>query len=346
MLSIYNKKCFICNNKYSINDILEKDKTYLCKNCYKKLKEYTNHKSLSNYSNDELKELFYKNNIDNNKAEIDKILSKLPFNKYSDLFNAIINGKATLKIMRSDCYQIANINHPYCNMLMLIGFLISTILIIFLAFYYRYYGILFFIPINFLLTYIICFFPMLKHISWIALLCDLFVFKLPYFIFVESICIIVISFFYNIWWKKTYKYAIYELQFNENAFLWSWNRYGLGIEDCYGNIYNKFNIDNEEKIDSNYSTSLKYDILLELLQKNLNLTEIDDIIHKISNFYIENDIEIPNNLINTSNLTEDEKRKNLLNIFEIGLGVTGIDNVLPILENFYSNQTGVNNGIN
>lgn len=182
---------------------------------------------------------------------IDEILSKLPFNTYSDLFNAIINGKATLKIMRSDCSQIASIKHPYCATLMYVGFLMSTILIIFLAFYFKYYGILCFIPVNFFLASLIVFLPILKVIAWIVLLFDLFIVKLPYFIFVESISIIIIAFFYNIWWNKIYKYAIYELQFNKEAFLWSWNRNGLAIEDCYGNTYSKLNINNENMTMSN-----------------------------------------------------------------------------------------------
>lgn len=173
---------------------------------------------------------------------MDEILNSLPFNTYNDLFNAIQNQKATIKIMRSDCTQIAGIRHPlFSNLGIHIGFAFMLVLLIFLSITFNNYWLLIWIPINFILTYIITYIPLLTKISWTVLLLDLFIIKLPFFIFISSLNIIIISSLYNIWWNKVYKQAITELKYNQEAFLWSWNRCGLAIEDCFGNTYSKLN---------------------------------------------------------------------------------------------------------
>lgn len=175
------------------------------------------------------------------------IINNLPFNSYDDLFNAIVQGKATVKIMRSDCSQISGIKHPYFSTLgIYIGFLITTIYLIYFSINLNNYWLLLIIPVNLVLSSIIIYIPKLKIIACIILILDLFIFKLSSSIFILCLDIILIQFFYDIWWNIIYRQAIEELINNEEAFLWSWNRCGLSIEDCYGNMYDKLNISIKE----------------------------------------------------------------------------------------------------
>lgn len=176
---------------------------------------------------------------------MEEIFSILPFNTYKDLFNAINNKKATIKLMRSDCVQIAGIKHPYFSSFgMYIGCLITLIINIYLSIILSNYWLLLLIIPTIILNLFIIFVPKLKYIAWIIFLFDLFIVRLPNFITFTCINIILVFFFYNIWWNKTYKYAIKELEFNEEAFIWTWNRCGIGIEDSFGNTYSKLNMTN------------------------------------------------------------------------------------------------------
>lgn len=185
---------------------------------------------------------------DNIDINVSEIINNTPFNSYEDLFNAIYNKKATLKLLRSDCSQIASIKHPYSTLLMYLGFLITTIIIILCSIKFHNYWLFLFIPINFFLQSFIIYVPKLSSLSFIALLIDLFLFKLPNFITIEFLCVFLISIFYHLWWNKIYKYAISELRFNKEAFFWSWQRYGLSIEDSFGNTYDKFKLENKNGI--------------------------------------------------------------------------------------------------
>ena len=177
---------------------------------------------------------------------MEEILNYIPFNSYLDIFNAVRNGKATIKLMRSDCLQIATLKHPYFSVFgMYIGFITTLIMLIYLSIKLQNFWLLLLIPINFILSTTINYIPILKKIAWITLIIDMFFIRLPIGFIISSIDIILIAFFYNIWWNKLYKYAIIELELNEEAFLWSWNRHGLSIEDSFGNIYYKFKMQEE-----------------------------------------------------------------------------------------------------
>lgn len=178
--------------------------------------------------------------------DIEYILSKLPYNTYFDLMNSVQEGKTTIKLMRSDCSQIAGVKHPYFSTLgMYIGFLVTTIIIIWLIIQSSNYWLLLYIPINFIFPHIILFLPKTKYIAWVVLIIDLFFLKLPSVFMLTSIDIIALFFFYDIWWNILFRQAIQELKVNQEAFLWSWNRCGINITDSYGNNYNKFSIERE-----------------------------------------------------------------------------------------------------
>lgn len=196
---------------------------------------------------------------------MEEILNYIPFNSYLDIFNAVKNGKATIKLMRSDCSQIASLKHPYFSVLgMYIGFITTLILLIFLSIKLQNFWLLLLIPINFILSTIINYIPILNKIAWIPLIIDMFFVRLPIGIIISSIDIILISFFYNVWWNRLYKYAIIELELNEEAFLWSWNRNGLSIEDSFGNIYYKFKM--QENVEN--KNTLKNETNLQSIMNN------------------------------------------------------------------------------
>ncbi len=183
---------------------------------------------------------------DNIENEIVQILNKLPFNSYQDLFNAVKNRKAIFKFNQSTCSQIAQVKHPYFGSIgNLLGFAVTSILLIAYSIYFHFYWSLLLIPINFVLSYLLVLFPSMKKIAWGLLIVDIFFVKINSFFIVLAIDIILLYFFYNFWWNKISKYAILELELNQEAFLWAWNRNGLAIEDNIGNIYYKFKLDNE-----------------------------------------------------------------------------------------------------
>lgn len=175
---------------------------------------------------------------------MEDLLFFLPFNSYSDIFNAIKNKKATLRINRSDCYKISSIKHSkFTTIGMFFGFATTLLLLLGYCYLYNNYWVLLLVPINFMLAFLIGYFSKLKTIAWIILFFNI--------LFIEntiiSICcidIIVISFFDKIWWNRIYKYAIQEMYNNSEIFLWAWNRYGITIEDCFGNSYSKYNLMN------------------------------------------------------------------------------------------------------
>ena len=276
------------------------------------------------------------NNID---IEINNIFSKLPFNSYEDLFTAIRNNKANFKFNQSTCSQLASVKHQlFGNLGNLIGFVITTILLIIYSIYFNFYWDLLLIPFNLVLSYLIVYLPKLKKIAWIIIIIDLFLIKLNSFFFILALDIILLYFFYNIWWKKICKYSFEELEYNKEAFLWAWNRNGLAIEDSYGNTYFKYKLDN---MNDNVMTENNLDSfsqILELLKTNLEVSSIEDIIYKKYTFYKEQGIDIPKNLSLIDNISQTEKENNLIKILELGLGIDGVDNILVTLQNFYNKK--------
>ena len=259
------------------------------------------------------------------------ILNNLPFNSYGDLFFAIKEGKATIKLLRSDCSQIASIKHPYFATLGLyIGFLVTMIFLVFLSFKINNYWLLLLVPINFILSSIISHIPKLKVVAWGILLLDLFVLRLQNFVLITCLDIICIQFFYDIWWNIVYKQAIVELQDNEEAFLWSWNRCGLSIEDCYGNVYSKFNeiIKNE-----NNATLHKYVELSKIVMKKLNTESVDEAIEVTYSFYKEQGIDV-----DKVEIDENNKFTTLSKLVMLGLDTEDIDEAIKETKEFYDSQ--------
>ena len=161
--------------------------------------------------------------MENVELNISKILKNTPYNTYNDLFNAIYNGKATIKILRGDASQIASVKHPYSVLSLYLGFLTTTLMIIYFSVISSSYWLLLLVPVNLILQNIIAYIPKLKIIAFSMLMIDLFIIKLYNWIAIECLAVLLISFFYNVWWNKTYKYAIKEMSLNKEAFLWSWN---------------------------------------------------------------------------------------------------------------------------
>lgn len=273
-------------------------------------------------------------------VEINNIFNKLPFNSYEDLFKAIKNNKANFKFNQSTCSQLASVKHPLFGSLgNLLGFVVTTILLVIYSIYFNFYWDLLLIPFNLVLSYLIIFLPKLKTIAWIVLIVDLFFIQLNSFFLIFAIDIILLYFFYNLWWNKICKYSFKELEYNKEAFLWAWNRNGLAIEDNYGNTYFKYKIDNADseiivKDNTNYFSQI-----FELLKNNIDdVSTLDEMIPKIYNFYAEQGVELSEDLLKIENSTQVEKENNLIKILEIGTGVSGIENILFTLKDFYENQ--------
>lgn len=262
---------------------------------------------------------------------MEEILSKLPFNSYLDLFNAIKSKKATIKIKRNDCMQIAGLKHPYFSALgMYAGFLITTIILILLSFKINNFWLLLYVPINFILSFLIVYMRKIKNICWIALIIDLFFIRFPNFILILCLDIIAISFFYDIWWNIIYKQAIKELEYNQEAFLWSWNRLGLAIEDCYGNTYSKFNNNpnnnyNKLKLDKN-----KCEELSNIIIKGLNVSTIDEALSISYEFYKEQGINVE-----SIDLNSNDKYQTLSLLAMLGTGSNDIEDTIKKTKSFY-----------
>lgn len=210
------------------------------------------------------------------------------------------------------------------------GFLITIIFLIFFSIKISNYWLLLLIPVNFILSMIIAYIRKLKILAWCVLIIDLFIFKLPVFIFIICLDIICIQVFDNIWWNRIYKQAIIELEHNEEAFLWSWHRCGLSIEDCYGNVYSKFNeiVKNEKNI-----TLDKYVELSNIVMKGLNVENIDEAIEKTYGFYKEQGIDVERVEIDNQN-----KFKTLSELVMLGLDTNSIDEAIQQTKEFYNNQ--------
>src|SRR5574344_1541226 len=134
---------------------------------------------------------------------MDTILKNTPFNSYSDLFNAVKSGKANIKMLRTDCSEIARIKHPYFSTLgIFIGFLVTLISLIFFAIILNNYWLLLLIPVNFILSFFINYMPKLQYLSLVFLFLALFIFQFPNFVWITFIDIITMNFFYNIWWNR------------------------------------------------------------------------------------------------------------------------------------------------
>lgn len=270
---------------------------------------------------------------------MEEILSKLPFNSYGDIFNSVRNGKAKIKLLRSDCTQIAGLKHPYFSTLgIYIGFIIISIILILLSININDYWLLLYIPLNFILSLFVSYIPKVKSICWGILIVDLFLIKVSNFVLIFCLNYIAISFFYDIWWNIVYRQAIKELQYNEEIFLWSWNRYGLAIEDCYGNTYSKLNIsENEKVVPNNFMIDNNKCIeLSNIIMKGLNETSIDNALLTTYQFYEEQGIDL-----STINIKDNNKYRTLSLITMIGLGTTNIDEAIKQTTTFYKEQ-GIN----
>ena len=270
---------------------------------------------------------------------MEEILSKLPFNSYRDIFNSIHNRKANIKILRSDCTQIAGLKHPYFSTLgMYIGFIITSIILILLSININNFWLLLYIPLNFILSLFVAYIPKVKSICWGILIVDLFLIKLPNFVLIFCLDYIAVSFFYDIWWNIVYKQAIKELEYNEEVFLWSWNRCGLAIEDCYGNTYSKLNISKNEKVKLNdfIIDNNKCIELSNIIMKGLNESSIDNALLTTYQFYEEQGIDL-----STINIKDDNKYRILSLITMMGLGTNDIDEAIKQTTIFYKEQ-GIN----
>lgn len=170
--------------------------------------------------------------------EINKILEQLPFNTYEDIFNAVNNNKASFKFKFSTAFQISNLTKPICTTLgLFVGFLLTSIFTIVLSMYFNYYLLLLLLPINFILACVINNLKLPKKVAWICFIVNLFLIKLPYPIFIESINIILLYFFNAIWWTFISQNAINIMHDNQSVFLYAWYNFGLLIEDIMGNSY-------------------------------------------------------------------------------------------------------------
>lgn len=260
---------------------------------------------------------------------MEEISEILPFDSYDDMINSLKNGKATLKIMRSDCSQIAGIKHPVFSSLgMYMAFFITLIALIFLSITLRNYWLLILIPINFILNLIIVYIPKIKTISYFLLFASIFITNFPIWILITCLDIICMYFFYNIWWNIIYSQALQELQYNQEAFVWSWNRCGINIEDCYGNNYNKLTINNKTS-----NIEAKYVQLSNIVMKALDVFNVEDALLQTYQFYIENEIDL-----SSINLNGDNQYETLSNILMIAMDTDNIDDTIDKTVSFYKEQ--------
>lgn len=257
--------------------------------------------------------------------DIEYILSKLPYNTYFDLMNSVQEGKTTIKLMRSDCHQIAGVKHPYFATLgMYMGFLVTTIVIIWLIIQSGNFWLLLYIPINFIFPHILIFMPKIKYLAWVVLIFDLFIIRLPNVFMITSIDIIALFFFYNVWWKTIYRQALQELKLNQEAFLWSWNRGGLAIEDSFGNTYSKFNMND----DNTYNKNLQ---LVDIVIRGLNVHNVDEAVQTLYKFYSEQGLNLDN-----IDLNDIDKNKIVTQLIMTALGTDNIDQAILETKKFYN----------
>lgn len=267
---------------------------------------------------------------------IEKILQYIPFNTYDDLFSAIFNNKASIKLSNNACRQIVATEKPVlANFGIYYGIIPSAILTIALSMYFFKISLLLLIVLEIIFPIAIYFLNNLKIKTWpfaiVVVVIDLFFVELPSFVLVLSLSWLVCSWVINWWQKKVYILSVKILKYNKDAFEWAYNSCNLLIEDCYGNIY--------DKLGQNQIENDLYDRLLKILKIGAGVDNIDKAIVKFSSFYLKKGKEIPNELYwGVEHLSKQEKCENLLKILEIGTGDKGIENISQKLLVFYKSK--------
>ena len=84
-------------------------------------------------------------------------------------------------------------------------------------------------------------------VALIVLIVDLFILKMPLGVFIATLSWLICSWVISWWQKKIYVLSVKILQYKEDAFEWAYNSHNLFIEDCYGNVYDKFRQAEKEK---------------------------------------------------------------------------------------------------
>jgi len=266
--------------------------------------------------------------------ETEKILQSTPFNTYSDLFSAVFNNKASIRLSNGACRQIAEIQKPIlANFGVHFGFIPSAVITVAFAIASTNYYLLLLLFLELVFPFAIYFLNNLKiktgFIAVVLVLCDLFFFELPLFILIAALSWMISSWLVNWWVKKIYTLSVRILQYNEDAFEWAYNSHNLFIEDCYGNIYSK--------LKQTQSETEAYTRLLKILKIAVGTEDIDDVITVFSDFYLKKGIAIPSELYqDVAHCSKQKKHENLLKILELGTGVTGIENVTRRLIDFYT----------
>lgn len=266
------------------------------------------------------------------KQEIETILQSTPFNSYEDLFIAVYNKKATIKLSNSACRQIAQTEKPiFSNLGMYFGFIASAIMTVALSVYSTNYLLLLLLFAEFVFPLAVYLLNNLKiktgFIAGIIVVCDLFFFKMPLPILILSWCWLFCSWSVIWWQKRVYTMSVKILKYNEDAFVWAFTSHNLLIEDCYGNVYSMLQ----------YVQKMgEYEKLLKVLKIGAGVQNVDDAIMVFSSFYLKKGFYIPAELYcDLDNMPETKKHESLLKILELGTQVTGVDNVTKKLIEFY-----------
>ena len=264
---------------------------------------------------------------------IDRILKHTPYNSYDDLFRAVFNGKATIRLSNSACRQIGETEKPIlANFGLHFGFIPSAILTIGFSIYSANYWLLLLLLLELVFPFAIYLLNGFKIKTWpialIVLIVDLFILKMPLGVFIATLSWLICSWVISWWQKKIYVLSVKILQYKEDAFEWAYNSHNLFIEDCYGNVYDKFRQAEKEKA--------AYQRLLNIIKIGSGSEDVDKARINFASFYLGKGKDIPKELyLNLTQLSEEEKCERLLEILEIGIGITGIENVSNKLLAFY-----------
>lgn len=264
---------------------------------------------------------------------IDRILKHTPYNSYDDLFGAVFNGKATIRLSNSACRQIAETEKPIlANLGLHFGFIPSAILTIGFSIYSANYWLLLLLLLELAFPFVIYLLNGFKIKAWpialVVLVVDLFIVKMPLGVLIAVLCWLICSWVIAWWQEKIYVLSVKLLRFKKDAFEWAYNSHNLFIEDCYGNRYDKLRQMETEKA--------AYQRLLNIIRIGAGAEDVDKARIKFASFYLGKGKDIPKELyLNLTQLSEEEKCERLLSILEIGIGVTGIDNVSDKLLAFY-----------
>ena len=126
------------------------------------------------------------------KRETEKILQNTPFNTYDDLFLAVYNNKASIKLSNHACRQIAQTEKPvFANFGIHFGIIPSAIITIVFSIYSANYYLLFLLLLELVFPLAVYFFYNLKiktgGIAVAIVLCDLFFIKLPPFVLIAAL---------------------------------------------------------------------------------------------------------------------------------------------------------------